>query len=109
MKLLLKTKWWVGTDQGKSLDDGKIELLGFIRKHCSVSEASSAINMVYLDSLSLCQSRNEYSFKSLLIHRIEGERTQDTDEGKRAILIYRKLKQNLERQSATLNDLLERL
>ena len=112
MELFLKNRFWVETEQGKFLGEGSIELLELIQKLGSISKAASAMKMAYRKAWGLCQSMNEQSPKPLLIQQTEGKRgggTQVTEDGKRAIQVYRKLQQNLKLYSATQNDLLKTL
>jgi molybdate transport system regulatory protein len=94
MTLELKNRFWIETDQGKFLGQGRIELLELIEELGSINKAASAMNMAYRKAWGLCQSMNEQADSPLIIQKKGGKSgggTLLTPEGKNAIIMYKKL------------------
>ncbi len=112
MDAFIKHRFWVETKEGKFLGDGRIELLELIEKLGSINKAAAEMKMAYRKAWGLCQSMNEHSSRPLIIQQTGGKRgggTQVTEDGKRAIKVYRELQKNFEMYTASQSDLLKTL
>lgn len=94
-KLSVKSRFWIKGEKGTFLGEGRILLLEEIGTHGSISKAAKAMKMSYLKAWRLVDSMNSSVAEPLVIRTtggIGGGGTLLTEKGKKAVELYRKLK-----------------
>ena len=98
--LTVKSRLWVVGEQGTFLGEGRIALLQEIEKYGSISKAARSMNMSYLKAWKLVESMNGVSGRELVIRVSGGKRgggTTLTEEGVKAIALYKELNNKCQR------------
>ncbi len=92
--LAVKNRLWLVGQHGTFLGEGRIALLQSIEEHGSIAKAARSMNMSYLKAWKLINSMNASSSQPLVIRSSGGKGgggTILTEEGKKAIALYREL------------------
>src|SRR5262245_4401361 len=99
----LKVRVWVERDGEKVLGPGRVELLGHIDRHRSISAAARQMNMSYRRAWSLVRDMNEVAGEPLVelaTGGAGGGGATLTPLGKQALVYYRRLVARLARTAA---------
>lgn len=99
MDLKIKNRFWIETEKGRFLGSGRIELLEKIDTLGSISKAAGSMKMAYRKAWGLIESMNELSDYPLVITQTGGKNgggTYITDEGKKAIEVFKELEKEFE-------------
>jgi molybdate transport system regulatory protein len=90
----LKVRVWVERDGEKVLGPGRVELLGLIEKHRSISAAAKEMKMSYRRAWGLVQDMNRAAGEPLVEAAVGGSGgggAEITVRGKEAIALYHRL------------------
>jgi molybdate transport system regulatory protein len=96
----LKISVWVYHNGEKVLGPGRVELLGHIQRHRSISAAAKQMSMSYRRAWSLVRSMNEAAGEQLVELAAGGSGgggATVTERGKEALALYQKLIKQLNR------------
>jgi len=99
----LKIRVWVERDGQKILGPGRVELLGHIERHGSISAAAKQMNMSYRRAWSLVRSINDEAGETLVEVTTGGSSGGGatlTPRGKKAVALYRKIVKRLAQAAA---------
>ena len=98
-----KVRVWIERDGEKLLGPGRVELLGHIEQHGSISAAARQMNMSYRRAWSLVRDMNEVAGEPLVelaTGGAGGGGATLTPLGKEALVYYRRLVDRLTRTAA---------
>jgi len=93
-KYKIKSRFWICTEEGTFLGEGRVALLSEIEKFGSISKAAKAMEMSYKKAWELVNSMNSQSDEPLVKRTIGGTGgggTVLTDAGKKAIKVYKEI------------------
>ncbi len=99
----LKVRVWVERDGKKVLGPGRVELLGHIDRHRSISAAAKQMNMSYRRAWSLVRDMNEAAGEPLVELTTGGPGGGGaalTARGHEAVALYQRLVEQLARTAA---------
>lgn len=88
-------RFWIETDKGPFLGFGRVELLEKIDEFGSLSKAASAMNMSFKHADHLVDSMNSKNSMPLVEKHAGGGGTFLTEEGKKAIILFRQLEKDV--------------
>lgn len=103
----LKVRVWVERDGRKVLGRGRVELLGLIDRHQSISAAARLMNMSYRRAWSLVRDMNEAAGEPLVAVTTGGPGgggARLTPSGKRALAVYQRILTRIVRAAGKLAD-----
>ena len=99
----LKVRVWVERDGERILGPGRVELLGHIEKHRSISAAAKQMNMSYRRAWGLVRSINAAAGEPLVsvaTGGVGGGGASLTPRGKEAVAYYEKVVERVSRATA---------
>lgn len=95
MELKMNARFWIKTEKGPFLGFGRVELLEKIEDSVTLSKAASAINMSFKHVDHLVDSMNSKTSIPLVEKHAGGGGTFLTEEGKKAIILFRQMEMDV--------------
>ena len=90
-KYSIKNRFWICSEEGTFLGEGRIELLKNIDKHGSIKAAATAMNMSYKKAWNLMKSMNTQAITPL-VHNTKGGKggggSELTESGEKALKLF---------------------
>ena len=95
--LKVRSRIWLENQKGTFFGEGRMNLLQAVEEFGSINKAAKSMNMSYQKAWKLIDSMNKSSDKPLVVKASggkDGGGTLVTDEGKKAISLFKELNDN---------------